>query len=69
MAVDPLTSISNTQVVHQKHDADRVGPDGHPRQGHRDKQERREQSPDTQEPHPVANEQGQTTGKVIDTTA
>lgn len=69
MAVDSLTSISTTQVVHQKHDAERVGPDGHPRRDEGGRQGQREQAPDTQEPHPVSNEQGQTTGKVIDTTA
>ena len=69
MAVDSVNSSGKAQTVHQKHDAERVGSDGHPRQGDPGKQRRHEQSPDAAEPHPVPNEQGQTTGKVIDTTA
>jgi len=69
VAVDSVTSSSNTQTVYQKHDAERVGPDGDPRQGEKGKQERRKPSPDAPELNPVPNEQGQTTGKVIDTTA
>jgi len=69
MAVDSVKSSNKAQTVRQKHDAERAGPDGHPRQGDPGKQERHEQSPDAPAPHPVPNEQGQTTGKVIDTTA
>ena len=69
MTVDTLTSITNTQSVHQKHDAERVGSDGQSKQGEQHKGEHRQRQPDATEPHPVTNEQGQTTGKVIDTTA
>jgi len=56
-------------TVKQKHDAECVGSDGHPRHYDPGKQQRHEQSPDAPEPHPVINEQGQTTGKVVDITA
>lgn len=69
MAVDSVTSGNKAQTVRQKHDAERVGSDGHPRQGDPGKQQRQEQSHYAPESHPVPNEQGQTTGKVIDTTA
>ena len=67
MAIKSITSLSNTQVVLPKQDAEQVGTDDHSRQEGKKEQGKH---PDTSsESRPVSNAQGQITGKFIDVVA
>lgn len=66
MAIESGTSIRTTQIVLPKHDVERARPDGHARQD--GKQARKERRDQDSESYPVSNDQGRSTGKLIDVT-
>jgi hypothetical protein len=65
MAFETLRSLVPTSAVHAKPEAVRVKPDD---QNKRDGKGRQPRQPADDQAHPVTNDQGQLTGKVIDTT-
>lgn len=65
MAFETLRSLIPTPAVHAKPEAVRVKPDDQKKQDGKGRQLRQ---PADDQAHPVPNDQGQITGKVIDTT-
>lgn len=65
MSFESLLLIPTVPAIHAKPDVGRVTPDG---QSKRENGGARQKSQE-ERPHPVPNEQGQVTGKLIDTTA
>jgi hypothetical protein len=66
MAFETLRSLIPTPAVHAKPEAVRVKPDDQKKK--QDGKGRQPRQPEDEQAHPVPNDQGQITGKVIDTT-
>lgn len=66
MTIEPVTSSIDIKTVRPKPDADQARPDGHGKHGGGGRQSKEDRRP---EAHPVLNDQGQVTGKLIDVRA
>ncbi|MBU1237265.1 MAG: hypothetical protein KJ634_01170 [Gammaproteobacteria bacterium] len=67
MANEPLRSLAPLAVVHAKPEAVRPNPDGQKKRNDKGRHSHEHEPSAEDKHHPVPNDQGQLTGKLIDT--